>query len=46
MEIADFFYSSSMNAKYTAENRGVLEARLKVLKKSVLALLEESKNSS
>lgn len=46
MEIADFFYSSSMNAKYTAENRGVLEARLKVLKKSVLALLEETKNSS
>lgn len=46
MEIADFFYSSSMNAKYTAENRGVLEARLKVLKKSVLALLEDSKNSS
>lgn len=46
LEIADFFYSSSMNAKYTAENRGVLEARLKVLKKSVLALLEESKNSS
>jgi AcrR family transcriptional regulator len=46
LEIADFFYSSSMNAKYTAENRGVLEARLKVLKKSILALLEESKNSS
>jgi AcrR family transcriptional regulator len=42
LEIADFIYSSSMNAKHTAANRGVLEARLNVLKQSVLALLEDS----
>jgi AcrR family transcriptional regulator len=46
LEIADFFYSSSMNAKHTAENRSVLEARLHVLKESVLALLKEPKNRS
>jgi AcrR family transcriptional regulator len=46
LEIADFIYSSSMNAKHTAANRGVLEARLTVLKLSVLALLEEPKNCS
>ena len=44
LEIADFFYSSSMNAKHTAADRGVLEARLDVLKLLMLALLEPSKN--
>ena len=38
-EIADFIYSSSMNAKHNAANRGVLAARLTVLKQAVLALL-------
>jgi AcrR family transcriptional regulator len=46
LEIADFFYSTSLNAKYNAANRTVLEARLKVLKLSVLALCEESSSSS
>jgi AcrR family transcriptional regulator len=45
LEIADFFYSSSMNAKHNAANRGVLEARLDVLKLSILALLDESKGA-
>ncbi|MFT5797794.1 MAG: AcrR family transcriptional regulator [Candidatus Azotimanducaceae bacterium] len=45
VEIADYFYSTSMNAKYNSANRGVLETRLKVLKLSILALLEDSQSS-
>jgi len=37
--LADFVYSTSMNAKYYAQNREVLETRLKVLKQSVLSLI-------
>ena len=37
--LADFVYSTSMNAKYYAQTREVLETRLKVLKTAVLALI-------
>ena len=37
--LADFVYSTSMNAKYYAQNREVLETRLKVLKQAVLSLI-------
>ena len=39
IELADFVYSTSMNAKYYAQNREVLETRLKVLKQAVLSLI-------
>ena len=45
LEIADFLYSTSMNAKHSATSRGVLEARLRVLKQSILALLEDTKSA-
>lgn len=45
LEIADFVYSTSMNAKHSAANRSVLEARLNVLKLSILALLEDPKSN-
>ena len=38
-ELADFIYASSINAKYGAESRKVLEDRLNMLKASVLALV-------
>lgn len=37
--IAEFIYSTAINAKKNAENRQVLEQRLSVLKASVLALV-------
>ena len=37
--LAEFLYSASLNAKYGAESRAVLELRLSILKASVLALL-------
>lgn len=42
LQIADFIYSTSMNAKHNAPDRSVLEARLKILKLSVLALFEDA----
>lgn len=44
VEIADFIYSTSLSAKQNAANRGVLEARLNVLKLSILALLDDAEN--
>ena len=44
-ELADFIYSSSINAKYNAQDRSVVEARLRVLKMSVLALLGDTKEA-
>lgn len=38
-ELADFVYSTSMNAKYYAKDRKALEVRLKVLKMAVLSLI-------
>jgi AcrR family transcriptional regulator len=43
-DIADFIYSTSMNAKYNAANRSILESRLDVLKISILALFDSSEN--
>ena len=39
IELADFVYSTSMNAKYYAINREVLEMRLKILKNATLSLI-------
>ena len=44
-DIADFIYSTSMSAKYNAANRSTLEARLSVLKVSILALFDSSRNA-
>lgn len=44
-QIADFIYSTSMNAKYNAADRRVLEERLNVLKQSVLALFDSIENA-
>ena len=41
-ELADFVYSTSMNAKYNAKDRTVLEDRLKVLKMTVLSLISSA----
>ncbi len=41
-EIADFIYSTSFSAKQGVAHRGVLEARLNVLKLSVLALVDRT----
>lgn len=40
-KIADFIYSASLSAKSNAENRSTLEARLEVLKLSVVALISQ-----
>ena len=37
--IAEFIHSTSINAKYNVGSRAVLESRLSILKKSVLALV-------
>lgn len=39
-DIADLFYVAAAQAKYRAETRAVLETRLGVLKRSILALLD------
>ena len=41
--IAEFIYSTSINAKYHADGRQVLERRLAVLKTSVLALVDATR---
>ena len=43
-EIAEYFYSTALNAKYSADTRQVLEVRLQILKASTLALLDLSRS--
>jgi len=42
-ELADFIYAGSINAKYSAGSRSVLENRLEMLKRSVLALVTDTR---
>ncbi len=38
--VADFIYSASINAKYGAETRAMLEGRLRLLKQAILVLFD------
>lgn len=41
-DLAEFFYSGALNAKYSAENRAVVETRLRMLVASIMALIAAS----